>query len=305
MRYFILLFLWLTLTAQSPAEEPVQIGVAEQAYGATKVTTNDKTKLLRKNDAVFLNDIVRTAERAGAEIKLLDESLFHIGPESELTLDEFVYEPERANNKIHAHLAKGALRFVTGRIALTQPNDMKVDFPSGTMGIRGTTVGAEVIGSRASVVLLQSDSRFVDPDHVGHIVLSAMVDGELKETHIRDIGFGSVIEGVGQAPSAAFPVGDDVIDRLMARFEKGRQESARQEAVRDSKTSAENFFGKKYVSVREKVTDEMSYRDRVRMEETKSTAAKPAVQEDEDTLVVTVDGEESEPGAKTHTSLEF
>jgi hypothetical protein len=78
------------------------------------------------------------------QILLLDQTVFTIGPESELVIDEFVYDPKTNAGKLSAEITKGVFRFVSGKIAHEKPEDMNVKLPAGTLGVRGTMVAGRV-----------------------------------------------------------------------------------------------------------------------------------------------------------------
>ena len=58
-----------------------------------------------------------------------------IGPNSDLTIDEYVYDPKANTGKLAATLGKGALRFVGGQIS--HNGDAEIKTASALIGIRG------------------------------------------------------------------------------------------------------------------------------------------------------------------------
>ncbi|MDE2510092.1 MAG: FecR domain-containing protein, partial [Elusimicrobia bacterium] len=94
-----------------------------------------------------------TGAGARMQIMLLDQTVFTIGPNSDMMLDEFVYDPKTNAGKVSAQITKGVFRFVTGKIAQRDPSDMKVKLPVGTIGIRGTMVEGTVDGKNADILL--------------------------------------------------------------------------------------------------------------------------------------------------------
>lgn len=70
------------------------------------------------------------------QILLADGTTFTVGPNSRLTIDSFVYDPDRGTAKISASLGKGFFRFIGGRTSKT-PNGVRLKTPVGTVGIRG------------------------------------------------------------------------------------------------------------------------------------------------------------------------
>lgn len=71
-------------------------------------------------------------------ITLPDDTIFVVGPNSDMQLDTFVYDPNTSAGKIAASIAKGTFRYVTGKIARKDPSQVKVRLAVGTIGVRGT-----------------------------------------------------------------------------------------------------------------------------------------------------------------------
>src|SRR5579862_7700222 len=62
---------------------------------------------------IALGDRIETGERSQAQLMLLDKSTFTIGANARLTIDRFVYDPNKRS--LTASVAKGAFRFMSGR----------------------------------------------------------------------------------------------------------------------------------------------------------------------------------------------
>jgi hypothetical protein len=87
---------------------------------------------------------------------LLDETVFTIGPNSDMVIDEFVFDPDQSLDKISARLQKGVFRWVTGKVSRKDPGQMKVTLPVGCLGIRGTDFEAMVAPDDSGSVKLYS-----------------------------------------------------------------------------------------------------------------------------------------------------
>jgi hypothetical protein len=93
---------------------------------------------IASGEPIFLADRISSGPDSGMQIMLLDQTTFTIGPDSFVRVDEFVYDPNSNAGKLTATLGKGVFRFVTGKIAQTNPSSMTVRLPVATIGIRGT-----------------------------------------------------------------------------------------------------------------------------------------------------------------------
>src|SRR5258705_2997756 len=65
----------------------------------------------------------------------LDGSALTVGPNSDVVLDEFVYDPSTETGKLAVSATRGVLRLVGGKISKTEPVTLRT--PTATLGIRG------------------------------------------------------------------------------------------------------------------------------------------------------------------------
>ena len=154
------------------------IGTVQSATGtATVLRTNGTTETLTNGAPVFQGDVVQTANGSSLAIIFVDETLFSLSADARMVLDELIYSPGGSDNSMVMNLVQGSFVFVTGQVAPT--GDMRVETPTATMGIRGTT---PVIQINA----LDGSTRFslaVDPDGtVGSYQLFDRLSGQLLGT---------------------------------------------------------------------------------------------------------------------------
>ena len=89
---------------------------------------------------IFLGDEIEVTSGGRMQIMLLDETVFTLGSGAKLTIDEFVYDPASQSGAMSTQITKGAFRFVSGKLAKSSPEAMKVRLPSASLSIRGTQV---------------------------------------------------------------------------------------------------------------------------------------------------------------------
>jgi hypothetical protein len=202
-----LLASWAVLSPSAWAESPSahtplpnQVGVVAAVQGAVPVAAaNGTSRPAVGGQPVFLGDVVSTGADSRLQLLLLDETVFTVGPESAITIDRFVYDPATDAGALSAEIMRGVFRFVTGKIAHKDPEQMKVKLPSGTLGVRGTIVVGRVDGARASVALIGPGSFTV-----------SNLAGRPQEVSVSRPGFGTVLEAPDQppAPPAEFAAPD-------------------------------------------------------------------------------------------------
>lgn len=103
-----------------------------------------------------MNDTITTANsKAGITFK--DETKVQITEHSKLVIDTFVYDGEKKTGKLGIKMALGTIKYASGQIAKNDPQQVRVETPSATIGVRGTDFSTTVdeIG-RSTIVLLPS-----------------------------------------------------------------------------------------------------------------------------------------------------
>jgi hypothetical protein len=108
------------------------------------VTRDGRTNSVASGSSISAGAHIMTGPTGRLQVLLLDETVFTLGPNSDMVLDEFVYDPKTSVGKVSANIARGTFRFVTGKIARRDPDNMKVKVAYGTIGVRGTDLEVSV-----------------------------------------------------------------------------------------------------------------------------------------------------------------
>ena len=126
---------------------------AQSRIGVTQATENNPMgkppggvdRVLRVGTDVQANEIISTSNDDRAHVVFLDGTTLTVGPNSQMTIDKFVYDPTTQKGELAVNASKGVFRLIGGRISKTAA--ITVTTPSSTMGIRG---GIMVFGVQAS-----------------------------------------------------------------------------------------------------------------------------------------------------------
>ncbi len=228
----VLLALGAAARAQVPAGL-TGIGVAAAVRGAVNGVAPGQAagRVIGTGKPVFLNDHITTGPDSRLQILLLDETTFTLGPDSDMVLDEFVYDPKTNAGKVSAKITSGAFRFVTGKVARKDPSNMKVKLAVGTIGIRGTMVAGRTDAHGAEVVLVGPGRENNALERRGGI----SVFNEHGRSDIDSSGYGVTIVDGGR-PSRGFRFTAAqlaaILDQLEPRHTAGREGPP--DAARDS-----------------------------------------------------------------------
>lgn len=145
----ITLLLSLTTTNADVGKVTEQTGLAEIKRGTSVVPSSVQSE-------VEMNDTVTTANgKAGITFK--DDTKVQITEHSKLVIDTFVYDESKKTGKLGMKMALGTIKYASGQIAKNDPQQVMVETPTATIGVRGTDFSGTVdeIG-RSTVILLPS-----------------------------------------------------------------------------------------------------------------------------------------------------
>ena len=139
---------------------PVAIGGASAKVGVTSATDGDPLgkppqeaeRGLRIGVDVQANELITTSANDRAHLLFLDGSSLTVGPNAQLTIDKFVFDPNTKTGELAINASKGVPRLVGGKISKNGP--ITITTPSNTVGIRG---GITILDVKAN----QTDSIFV------------------------------------------------------------------------------------------------------------------------------------------------
>jgi hypothetical protein len=128
--------LYIAMTAAALAlggatAQAQQVGTASAVNPAA--TANLKTIVI--GQSIAHKEHIQTKSSGSVQLLFLDKTSMTIGPNSDLTIDEYVYDPKANTGKLAATLGKGALRFVGGQIS--HNGDAEIKTASALIGIRG------------------------------------------------------------------------------------------------------------------------------------------------------------------------
>jgi FecR protein len=154
-------------TAAPASDEP--IGNVAALAGTVTVIRNKDSLPLKLRDDIFLNDVVQTAADGSLGITFDDGTTFRLSANARIAIDSYVYQDGGKQNAALFNIGRGTVAFVAAAVAKT--GDMKIDTPTATLGIRGTT-GLVEVPDDASAAGTNNVAIKLYPDadgRVGHI----------------------------------------------------------------------------------------------------------------------------------------
>ena len=159
MKFFInISILLLSLVLPLSNYAATKIGVTAALKGEViRVASADKNTpvgLLKSGSVIYLGDEIKVEKDGRLQVLLLDETVFTLGSGAQMTIDKFVYNPNKGAGELVSNITKGAFRFISGKVAKQNKDAMKVKIPSGIIGVRGTQVAGEIRNDGTSNIIL-------------------------------------------------------------------------------------------------------------------------------------------------------
>lgn len=137
IRFIAMLAACLTLaTAQCVAAQ--RVGVLKNLEGEVTVLRVGQRQPALSGAVVQEGDRIITGAKGAAALTLVDGTVLTVGPNSSLDLTHHVYDPTSQQGSLLLNLLQGTLRMITGAMAKTNPELIKVTTPTAVVGVRGT-----------------------------------------------------------------------------------------------------------------------------------------------------------------------
>jgi trimeric autotransporter adhesin len=163
-------------------------------------------KQLVIGENIVYNEHIATGPVGQTQILFVDESAMSVGPNSDMTIDKFVYDPKTGTGTEALSATRGIFRYVGGKLSkLTTPVTMRT--PSASIGIRG------------GVFLLNLMAN-------GHLYVVFLYGDGLTVTGLTGVtqtitrpGFAVSVSGPGAAPSPPGPAPRALLDRFLASLD--------------------------------------------------------------------------------------
>ncbi len=185
-KVFIIIF--LTFASVANASNNSFVGVIGAAIGDIK---NQKNESLSNGSKIFFGDTIISKNKSNAQILFLDQTVLTLGEETELTIDEFVYDPNSQDGSFVSTVKTGTVKFITGQISKKNPDNLEVKVPAGTLGARGTEfVVLSETNNESTVVLLGPGPNNTLGMIPGNLILS---DG-INSVNITNPGFEAIVK---------------------------------------------------------------------------------------------------------------
>ena len=108
-------------------------------------------------------DMLRTQERSLAVVQFVDESTITISPKSKVTIEDYMYDAQKARNKGTIKILEGVVETIIPETDKLQQKDIKIRTATAIAGIRGTRV-VTVARPEGTIFYVIPDPKQVKPE---------------------------------------------------------------------------------------------------------------------------------------------
>lgn len=151
----------LFLIPQIAASEPIG-GIFEQigTPGNIERTTGEQLTAVLDTDIVSMDNV--ETQNGRLKIQFVDETLVSMTEHTFIEINEYVYDPDPSKSKMALNFAQGTARFATGRLGLVPRENIQIQTPTASIGVRGTDFTTTVDELGRSLVILLPDANCTD-----------------------------------------------------------------------------------------------------------------------------------------------
>lgn len=214
--------------------------VFEQTGTIGDITRENGEQLSAELNAPIVSmDTVET-KNGRLKIQFVDDTQVSMTEHTVVEINEYVYDPNPSNSKMALNFAQGTARFATGRLGLVPKENIQIETPTASIGIRGTdfTMSVDELG-RSLVILLPDE----DCDDAQRLEEGCAPSGSITVTNnggvqILDQAFQAVMVSTAETPPTRPVVIQDLdlnmIDNMFIVSQPGEVQQAVAEQEEES-----------------------------------------------------------------------
>jgi hypothetical protein len=137
MRTYLAAFAGLALLAAAPAGA-AEIARIKQAVGEASLQRGTARLPAKVGDRLLTGDKLLTGKTGRIALTFIDDTRFAVGPNSNIDISRFDYDRRAKKGEFLTQVNRGSLAVVSGQIAKSRRDAMKVRTPKTWLGVRGT-----------------------------------------------------------------------------------------------------------------------------------------------------------------------
>ncbi len=174
-----------SMTDESP------VGAVEEVTGVATVQHADGTSSpISLGMPIYEGDIIETSQTGAVNILFTDETSMAVSENARMSIDDYEFNAEDESGVTNLSVLRGVFVYTSGLIGREDPDDVTIETPVGSIGIRGTIIAGRINPDGESDVTV-IEGAIVVKNATGETTLS-----EQFET-VKLTGLNSTIKNIG------------------------------------------------------------------------------------------------------------
>jgi hypothetical protein len=139
-----ILFLLFYFLAPASVFSAEKIGYVQTMKGSVSISRGSLSLPAQIGGAVNQGDVVRTSGKSSVGIVFDDNTTLSLGPNSELLIKNYAFDPKAGKFAFLARMIKGTFVYLSGLIGKLSPDAVQLEIPEATIAVRGTKLLIEI-----------------------------------------------------------------------------------------------------------------------------------------------------------------
>ncbi|WP_415898284.1 FecR domain-containing protein [Neptuniibacter sp. QD48_11] len=204
-RILLLLFCFIS----NPVAANNEIGEVVLIQGKPLVERQNQHLFIKRNDPLFIEDVLITPVGSKILIKLADKTTISLAENTQFELSKYQFDKKNQTSDVSFKMLKGAFRTLTGSIGKQSQPKFEIHTPLATIGVRGTEFwGGMIFSDALDVTMLEGKGVYIKNEH-----------GQVEITHPGD---GTMVSK-GMKPSEVSMWSDEKLQKAAAATELKQQ----------------------------------------------------------------------------------
>lgn len=120
------------------AEASLSAGIVDSIRGDVVLVNAGDTLAVTEKMHFRAGDTIKTGRDSSVGLIFKDDTVVSLGPNSEIAVEEFLFNPRAQELSFVTRMLHGTFSFVTGQIGKLAPKKVRIETPNATLGVRGT-----------------------------------------------------------------------------------------------------------------------------------------------------------------------
>ena len=115
------------------------VGGLRKVTGSGTIVRDGRQIIAKDGIRIKMGDKLITGANGSLGVIFTDNTRISLGPESEINIDDYVFQPDKDTFAFLAELIQGTASYISGTIGRLSPKSVKFKTPTAVVGVRGTS----------------------------------------------------------------------------------------------------------------------------------------------------------------------